>query len=143
MASTKKPKHITPTEEEIKKKTAQLEMVKAMRIFVRDSFYPALLESTDSIDDAKFLLSSFSNMLMEQFLSQMKEKKFIELELRTKLDKNSPKYKKYLKLLAIFGDKSVYDARELIEGMKNEIEMMISSEMKERPLDSLKTMFYE
>ncbi len=143
MSSTKKKVHENLSEEELKKKTAQIEMVKSMRIFVKDNFYPALLDSTDSIDDAKFLLSSFSNMLMEQFLGQMKEKKFVELELHKKLDKASPKYKKYIELLAIFGDKSVYDARELIEGMKNEIEVMISNEMKERPLNSLKTMFYE
>lgn len=134
---------VNKTKEEIARKMQNIEMVKEMRIFVRDQFYPALLKATTSIDDAKFLLSSFSNMVMEQFLAQMKEKQFVELKLHEKLDKASPNYKEYIDLLALFGDKSVYDTRELIEGMKNEIEMMVTTELKERKLDTLKTQFYE
>jgi hypothetical protein len=134
---------INKTKDEIEQKMKNVEMVKAMRVFVRDEFYPALIKASTSIEDAKFLLGSFSNMVMEQFLSQMKEKQFIELKLHEKLDKASPNYKEYVDLLSLFGDKNVYDTRELIEGMKNEVEVMITNEMKERKLDTLKTIFYE
>ena len=33
---------------------------KRMRAFVKEQFYPALIGATTSIDDAKFLLGSFS-----------------------------------------------------------------------------------
>jgi len=128
---------------DIKKTLETQEKVKNYRAFVKDEFYPALLKATTSIEDAKFLLGSFSNILMEQFLGQMKEKQFIDLKLHEKLDKTSPSYKEFVNILALFGDKNVYDSRELIEGMKGEIEAMITNEMKDRKLDSLKTNFYE
>lgn len=137
-----KPIRINKTKNEIEEKMKNVEMVKEMRVFVKDQFYPALLKATTSIEDAKFLLGSFSNMVMEQFLGQMKEKQFIDLRLHEKLDPASPLYKEYIDILALFGNRNVYDARELIEGMKNEIEVMITNEMKERKLDTLKTMFY-
>lgn len=136
-------KRINKTKDTIVDEMEKQEKVKALRIFVRDQFYPALLKATSSIDDAKYLLGSFSNMVMEQFLAQMKEKAFIELKLHEKLDPQSTNYKEYIELLSLFGDKSVYDTRELIEGMKQEVEMMIATEMKERKLDTLKTNFYE
>ena len=43
--------------------------------FVRDQFYPALVEASTSIDDASMLLSGFNSNMMEQFLGYMKEKK--------------------------------------------------------------------
>lgn len=131
------------SKEEIAQGMKNIQEAKKLRVFVKDVFYPQLIKSTKSIDDAKFLLSSFSNMVMEQFLSQMKEKKFIELGLEKKLDKASPSYKDYLDLLGLFVDFSVYDTRELIEGMKQEIEANITAELKDRKLDTLKTQFYE
>lgn len=131
------------SKEQIEKKMQNVQRAKELRIFVKDKFYPALIEATTSIDDAKFLLSSFSNMVMEQFLSEMKEKKFIDLELHTKLDKNAPNYKEYVNLLALFGDENVYDTRELIEGMKGEIDQLITNELKDRKLETLKTNWLE
>lgn len=132
-----KPKRVNLSKEQI---AAQMK-IKSMRSFVKDKFYPALLKSTSSIDDAKFLLSSFGNMMFEQFLSQMKDTYFVDLHLEKKLDKTSPSYKEYFNLLTLFGDKNVFEARELIEGMKAEIEMMINNELKERKLETLKTNF--
>ena len=131
------------TKEEILKGMQNVQKAKELRAFVKDKFYPALVAATTSIDDAKFLLSSFSNMVMEQFLAQMKEKQFIELKLHEKLDKNSPNYKQYVDLLVLFGDKSVYDTRELIEGMKGEVDMLITNELKSRKLETLKTNWLE
>ena len=114
-----------------------------MRAFVKDKFYPQLLSAATSIDDAKFLLTSLSNMLMDKFLALMKEKKFKELNLETILDPANAQYEEYKKILDLFEDENVYVARELIEGMRGEIEMMISNEMKDRKLSTLKTNFLE
>ncbi len=132
------------TEEQVlAEKEERVQEVKRMRSFVKNKLYPALLLATTSIDDAKFLLGSLSSMMMEQFLAQMKETKFIDLKLHLKLDKQTPNYKHFLNLLAMFSGETVYNSRELIEGMKNEIQMMIDTELKDRKLETLKTNFLE
>jgi hypothetical protein len=131
------------SKEEIAEGMKRIQEAKRMRAFVKDEFYPALISATTSIDDAKFLLGGFSNMIMEQFLQMMKEKKFIELKLHEKLDKANPNYKQFVELLALFSNETVFTARELVEGMKNEVQMFIDNEMKERKLDTLKTNFLD
>ncbi len=127
------------SKDEIEAGMKRVQEAKRLRAFVKDQFYPALLKASTSIDDAKFLLSSFSNMVMEQFLSQMKEKKFIDLQLHNKLDPKAPNFKDYQDMLALFGNENVYDARELIEGMKMELDALVTAELKDRKLDTLKT----
>lgn len=129
------------TKEEIEADMKRGAEVKRLRALVKDSIYPAVVDASLSIDDAKFLLHSFSSMMMDKFLESMKEVKFVDLKLVEKLDPASPKHADYVKLLALFENETVFTARELIEGMKMEIEMMISNEMKERKLDTLKTNF--
>lgn len=127
------------TKEQILQGMKNVQEAKRLRVFVKDKFYPALLTASTSIEDAKYLLQSFSNMLMEQFLSKMKETKFVELKLEDKLDPTSPQYEEYKNIIAIFKDEDVFSSRELIEGMKGEIESLIMNEMKGRKLDTLKT----
>jgi len=114
-----------------------------LRAFIKEKFYPALMEASTSIDDAKFLLSSLSNMVMENFLAQMKETKFVSLNLGAKLDKKAKNFPQYAAMLALFADENVLQARELIEGMKSEIELFINDEMKKRKLDTLTTNFLQ
>jgi hypothetical protein len=140
---SEKKKRVNKTEDELVAQQKQVEKVKMMRKFVKEQFYPALINASESIEDAKFLLQSFSSMVMEQFLVKMKDTQFIDLQMHTKLDKTSPKYKEFVDLLTLFGDKSVFESRDLIEGMKAEIEMMVMNEMKDRKLDSLKTNWFE
>lgn len=141
--SNKKSKRpiVVRTKQQIEQGIKNVQEAQRLREFVKDKFYPLLLTATTSIDDSKYLLGSFSNMIMEQFLNQMRLTKFKDLELEKKLDPNSPQYQDYVKILAIFEDESVFSSRELIEGMKGEIEAMINNELKERKLDTLKTNF--
>lgn len=138
-----KQKRIPKTKEQIKKDMENIAKVSDLRKFVKDKFYPALIEASTSIDDAKYVLSSFSNMLMEQFLAKMQETNFKELKLEDKLDPKGEKYKQFKKILEIFADDNVFHARELIEGMKGELDMNINNELKGRKLDTLKVNFYE
>lgn len=135
--------HINKSKDQITQELKTKEKVVFLREFVKDKFYPALITASTSIEDAKYLLQSFSNMVMEQFLAKMKDIKFQELNLETKLDPTLLQFHEYKSLLELFKDEDVFTTRELIEGMKNEIEMMITNEMKERKLETLKTMFYE
>jgi len=131
------------TKLEIAEDIRRQQKARYLRAFIKEKFYPALMEASTSIDDAKFLLSSLSNMVMENFLAQMKETKFVSLNLGAKLDKKAKNFPQYAAMLALFADENVLQARELIEGMKSEIELFINDEMKKRKLDTLTTNFLQ
>lgn len=107
--------------------------------FTKEQFYPALCEASTSIEDAGQLLSGFNTTIMQEFLGLMREKKISDLNLEEKLDKDSPKFEKNKELLGLFADMSVFDAKDYIEGMRNEIALFQQEEMRERPLSSLQT----
>lgn len=107
--------------------------------FVKDKFWPALCAASQNIEDATMLLTGFNNIIMETFLGQMKEKKLSDLNLKEKLDKASPKYAENIKLLELFEGFDVFRAKELIEGMKGEVQIFVNDELKDRPLSTLKT----
>jgi hypothetical protein len=131
------------TKEQIAKGTKNLEEVKRLRTFVKDTFYPQLSTTATSIEDSKYLLTSLGNMIMQEFLALMKEKKFAELNLVSKLDPKSPQYDEFVKLLNLLNEETVYSARELIEGMSQEIDTNVNNELKSRKLDTLKMNWYE
>lgn len=107
--------------------------------FIREKFYPALIDATDTIEDATMLLYGFNANMMEQFLGFMKEKKVSDLKLEDKLDKQSPKHEKHLALLNLFQDMNIFTAKEYIEGLRNEIEAFKMDYFKEKSLAELKT----
>lgn len=111
--------------------------------FTRDEFYPALCEAATSIDDATLLLSGFNTQIMQEFLGRMKEVKMKDLNLLSKLEVSSDKYIEYQKLLSLFDEMSVFEAKDIIEGMRGEIDLFKVEEFKERPLASLKVTWVE
>ncbi len=138
MANTKKKKVIRNRAELM----ADLNKSKDFRdkmAFVKTTFYPSLLLASKSIDDAQFFLASLSTMMMQKFLDLMKEKKFVELGLVDILDPQDPKHGELSAMLDLFKDMSVFDAKTLIEGMKQEIQLFINEELKGRALDTLET----
>jgi len=131
------------SKEQIVKGMKDVQEVKRQREFVKDKLYPALLTATTSIEDSKYLLTSFGNMIMQEFLALMKEKKFNELNLTSKLDSKSPQFEEIKKMIELFNDESVFTARELVEGMVGEVESNVTNELKSRPLSTLKTNWLE
>lgn len=119
----------------------RMQEVKRTREFVRNKFYPALLHNGETVDDTKFFLGSMSNLIMQEFLGIMKEKKFSDLHLEDKLDPKSPLHEEYKKVLELFKDESIFDTKELIDGMRGEIQMLVDNEMKGRLLDTLNPKF--
>lgn len=107
--------------------------------FARDVFYPALINATTSIDDASVLLGGFNTMLMQEFLAFMKDKTMKDLKLSDKLDPFNEKFNESKALISIFDDMTVFDAKDHIEGMRNEIQLFLNEEAKNRPLSDLKT----
>ena len=134
-----KEKRVNKTKEELLKELrGNQKFIEKMK-FTKEVFYPALLNASKSIDDASSFLSSINNIMMEKFLGYMKEKNFGELKLVDMLDPKDEKYDELKKMLTLFDDKSVFDAKEYIEGMRNEISLFLGEEAKNRPLSSLKT----
>ncbi len=139
MPRAKKEKQMLKTKEqmleELKANTAFVFKMK----FIKEEFWPALIEASTSIEDAEMLLSGFSTAIIQEFLAGMKDKKLSDLKLHDKLDKNNVKYAENIALLDLFNDHTIFDAKENIEAMKNEIGIFINDEKRARTLDTLKT----
>lgn len=107
--------------------------------FTKEKFYPALCEAATSIDDATQHLQIIGSLIMEKFLGFMKEKKMSDLNIYANLSEKDPKFEKMTDLLRLFDDMSVFEAKEIFEGMKNEINLFVTEENKTRKLSELKT----
>ncbi len=105
--------------------------------FVKTELWPAVIAATDSIDDALQLLSSFNTTIMQEFLANMKTTSMLDMKLVEKLDKKSPKYDENAALLALFNGMSAFEAKEYLEGIRNEINLFVTDELKKRKLDTL------
>lgn len=130
-----KPKRTEKTKEEI----ARDMEVGRKRLIITDKFYPALVEATTSVDEAKMLIRSITSLMMEDILQAMKEKKMSEIKfnLLHKLCPDGERQAEIEALLDSLGDENLFVVRELVEGMSNAIEQMILDEMQDRKLDSL------
>lgn len=106
-------------------------------VFIKEKFYPALCKASRNVEDATVLLEGFNATLMQSFLGLMKEKKLKDLNLATKLDAMSDTFAENRDLLELFDTMSVFEAKDYIEGMRNEIALFQREEWKSRPLSSL------
>lgn len=107
---------------------------------VVDKFFPALIDATVSVDEAKMLIQSCSSLLMEEVLQTMQERRFkdISAKLLKRLCPEGERKDEIEKLLKILEPENLFVAREIIEGMTRAIDQMISDEMRERKLGTLK-----
>ncbi len=111
--------------------------------FTREKFYPALIEATTSIDDAQQNLYTINTVIMEKFLGLMKEKTMKDIKLVDNLSKDDPKYEQMVELVSLFDNFSVFDAKDLLEGMRNEISLFLTNENKSRSLADLKVVWID
>lgn len=117
----------------------QMENERKGKIIV-NQFFPALIDATISIDEAKMFLSAATSLIMEEVMQAMRERKFSEIRKRLvkKLCPDDERVIQVEKLLTIFDDETLFVSREIIEGMKAAIEQMIIGELQTRKLDTLK-----
>lgn len=137
MTKVKKPRLVKSKEEVLAQLRKSADWNKKMD-FTKNKFWPALLTASKSIDDATIFLSSLSTMIMQEFLASMKQKTFGELNFKEKLNKEDSNFTQYSELLDLFNYETIFDSKELIEGMRNEINLFVQEELKDRPLSSLK-----
>ena len=133
-----KPKQVHKTREQLladlKKNKQFMEKMK----FTKEVFFPALIKATNSIEDALQNLSVINSIIMEKFLDLMKEKTMKDLDVTSRLSGKDPKTEEMKAMLALFDDMTVFDAKDLMEGMKNEINLFLTEENKNRKLSELK-----
>ena len=107
--------------------------------FIKTKVYPALCEATTSIDDATQNLSIINSIIMEKFLGFMKEKTMKDINIYTNLSEKDEKYEELKAFLSLFDDYTIFDTKDILEGLKNEITLFITEENKTRKLADLKT----
>ena len=127
-------KAITKASKELNKKE-----IARKRSIIIDKFYPALIEATISVDESKALISAMANLLMEEVLRTMKDRKFDDIidSLQKVLCQDGQRKNEISALLNTLKGENLYVAREIIEGMTRAIETMIIDEMRERNLKTL------
>lgn len=137
----KKVKQVHPTKEQLVEDVKRKQEVSRKKDILINKFYPALEEATVSIDEAKMLISAISSLMMEEVLSTMKILKFSAVidNLHTKLCADGQRSEEVKKLLTTLEGENLYVAREILEGVTRSIETMITAEMRDRKLFSLKT----
>jgi hypothetical protein len=128
------------SKEQILDEMQRSQSIKRKRTIIMDNFYPALIEATISVDEAKALVQAMGSSLMGEVMKTMRERKFSEISTNVHkiLCSDGQREEEIKKLLATLEGESLFDAREIIEGMSNAIEMMIREEMSDRKLDTLK-----
>lgn len=132
-------KRVNKTKEEIAHQMKNQQEIARKRKIIVEGFFPALVEATVSVDEAKMLIQAMSTLLMESVLKTMKERKFseIEVELLERLCPNDERKEEVKKLLSTITGENLFVSREIIEGMTRAIDTMILNDMKGRKLDTL------
>lgn len=107
--------------------------------FSREVFYPALTKASVNVEDAVIQLSMLDTLLMQSFLRFMKEKTFKDLNIQASISSEDPKSQDIIAMLDLLNDKTVYDAKDILEGLKGEIELFRRDYFKKMTLDQLPT----
>lgn len=131
-------KHLT--KEDLERQEANKKEIARKRVVIVEKFYPALIEATVSVDEAKALINALGTLLMEDTLRTMRERKFADISqsLQDMLCRDGERVPEIKKLLETLHGENLFVAREIIEGMTRAIEAMVTEELRGRRLDTLK-----
>jgi hypothetical protein len=128
------------------------EKVKEQRIFVKDVFYPFLLENSKDVKDTlrslKMIIGEISTKFQEDMIKKQKELsecllKDFNVKDRKYFSDNlvNTEYERDCKILDLFADYKLNDATAMIEGMMNEIKMFLEKEYEGRGLNTVHAEF--
>ncbi len=110
------------------------------RQFVKEKFFPALVETTKSVDEASMLLQAIVSIIMEEAMETLKTKRMNEIRDRvlSKLDPEKERGLRMEQLILLFDKQTLFKTRSYVEGMKAVIEQMKIDDVQNRTLDTLK-----
>ena len=128
----KKEKRVEKSKEDIAR---EFEVERKKRIVV-NTFYPALVDATISVDEAKMLVRAISSLMIEEVMKTMFERKFSEIspELLSKLAPSGERKEEIEALLGTLEGENLFVAREIVEGMSNAIEQMVQDDLTSKSL---------
>lgn len=94
--------------------------------FIKDKFYPAVVNATVSVDEAGMLLQAMSALVMEEAMETLNKTKVKDVKNRMvkKLAPNDERLLQIEALVNLFDEKTLFDARGHCEGLKAVIEQM-------------------
>ena len=156
-----KPKRVNKTKEQLIQEAQQAKKLAEMKIeankqraFIKEKFYPFLLENTKDIKDALNTLQTINGELGTAFQEIMlaEQKKLSDSKLPTlKLEDRkyftdvmvNENFKRDIKFLELFADYPISLANVMITGMTNELKMFLNKEHEGRHLSTVKADFLE
>lgn len=109
------------------------------RKLIKEEFYPALVDATISVDEAQMLLQAAVALIMEEAMEKLRTTLVADIRNRLvkKLAPNDERLLQIEKLVDIFHDHTLFEARGHFESMRAVIQQMQLDEMQKRKLDTL------
>lgn len=123
------------TKQEIVQDLKLIEETKRKRKIVKDVVYPFLLELNNTIGYTKIFLQTIATALETAFHKKQKEMKVSEFIPQIK--EVFGKEEKYVRLLEVLKDETVYDFLTLIQVMPRVIEGYYTKEVDKNPIMEL------
>lgn len=108
--------------------------VHRFRKFIKEEVYPFLLEHSENIEEAKQMCTVLKMTITQAAMNR--EKKLLVSELD--VPQVDAKYEKYNQFIKLFLDKTVFDSKQLMEGMSDVIDSFIREENTKRKLSEIK-----
>lgn len=134
-----KEKRRNKTKEELLQEMKNNQAFKEKISFVREVFYPALMKATENVEQAGEYLGVLNSLLMQQFLKKMQEVKFKDMSIPDLLGKDDSQYEAMKAMLTLLEDKTVFEAKDIMEGVKGEIDLFKRDYFKRMKLEELPT----
>lgn len=109
------------------------------RKLIKERFYPALVEATISVDEAGMLLQAATSLIMEEAMEKLRSTPMKDIKSRMvkKLAPNDERVLQIEKLLEVFDNHTLFDARWHFESMRAVLEQMKTDEFQKRKLDTM------
>lgn len=137
-----KEKRVNKTEEQLIAETKAKETTNRLRLKARDEFYPHLLATAKNVEEGKTLSMAYYLAIEQAFMKLKRTMTVKELGLREMLNQ-SEEADKWNKFFDMFENETIENMSTVVQGIPDVIDGFIRMEMKDRPLDSLKTYFLD
>lgn len=122
------------TEAEIKREMIAKQETNRLRVLIKEVIYPALIEKSESIEDAKMVCTVISTTIGQAVLNFQKDLKVSSLDIPQVSDE---KYKRFNEIVDLLKEENVNDAQQLMRGVSDVIDSFIREENNKRPLSEL------
>lgn len=123
-----------PTKEELEREMKRAEA----RTLIKEKFYPAMVEATESVDEATHLMNAVTGLIMEEAMETLRTMHMKEIKNRIvkKLCPNDERLLQIENLIGVFDAMTLYEARGHFESMRAVLQQIQLDEMRTRKLNT-------